>query len=603
MAIGIQTMSIKKLLLGFTPVKAIANCIGRLLGRGVVGGEFIYFRTWLTTHSPTARDFESDHKYWASRNFTPLVSVIVPIYRPNEIHLVSAVRSVADQSYTNWELVLVDDGSDMSSVTILLQTFVKSDRRIKLTTLSSNAGISAATNHGVSLANGEICVFLDHDDLLRSDALSKVVHAFDANSNAQLIYSDEAKVDKADQFCAPYFKGQFSRALLFARNYVNHVTAVKRAALSDVSMQSSWDGSQDFGLILGILERFGPSALAHCPHILYFWRTSADKKSYSESQRERSWQAGAHLLSKHMENCGCEIGSVVQGFSGSRRFRFLPQRGNEKISIVIPTRDNYRGLKTCVEDIRAAAPEFDIELVVVDNGTTAPDALGWMEEASNKWDNFSIVDAPGEFNYSKLMNVGCAATSGKYLLMLNNDVYGGQGDWLTEMLGYARMPWVGAVGAKLLYPNGRLQHGGIVLGAGGVAGHLEKGVKGTKAGMFGHLMVPRGVSAVTAACLMVRNEVFDQVGGFDEVDFPVTFSDIDFCLRVRALGLENVWTPYATLTHHEGMSRGRDRAEGVSPEFFKAAEALKNRWGDELANDPYHNPNLDLVDEQVRLKW
>ncbi|WP_417467360.1 glycosyltransferase family 2 protein [Maricaulis sp.] len=572
-------------------------------GRPVAMGVFLNYRRWLRENEPDETAIERDIARWAAAAAAPCVTVVMPCYNSRADHLRSAVSSVLAQTYPHWELILVADDSEDSSVSDMLAQQAGRDPRIQRVVTGKTCGISAATNAGARAGRGPVIAFLDHDDLLHRFALSWIVDAFEAHASAQLVFTDEDKLDASNRRCDPYFKPGFNRALLYSRNYVNHAVAVRRPAFERAGgLDPALDGAQDHDLLLRVLEHEGPEAFCHISRIAYHWRTSADRSSFSESQRERSWSAGRAALLRHFQRTGMPVRDVVPGYGAGFRIVFPERAAPGELSIIVPTRDRGELLRACLAEFVSRPDLGGVEIVVIDNGSSDPDTLVWLEQMTARHPEFRVVRDDGEFNYSRLVNRGVAASHGRTLLLLNNDVLDGNPGWLDELAGWARSPWVGCAGAALHYPDGRLQHGGIVLGPGGGAGHYERCAPAGQAGMFGHLRLARCVTAVTAACLAIRREVFDAVDGFDEVAFPTSFSDVDLGLRVGEAGYENVWTPYASLTHLEGASRGREGGTSAPVPYQQALQQLSARWGHLLDQDPFVNENLDPTTESVRLR-
>ena len=573
----------------------------RWTGTARAAGEFPRYREWRQRHvTAQAKRFSCVGP--PDSHTAPMVSVVIPTYQPDLRHLDEALSSVQRQDYPNWEAVVVDDGGNDPEVSAWLNQRAASERRIRIVTLSQNGGISRATNAGVDVAIGDVIAFLDHDDILEPFALSAAMQPFLHHADCQLVFTDEDKVDGTGRRFEPYLKPGFNRALLYARNYVNHLTLVRRSAFLSVgALDPARDGAQDYDLVLKVLESFGPDAFRHVPAMAYSWRKDERRANFSASSASRSWLAGAKSLKAHLDRQGLEATTVEKGYGGGWRIRFSGAKAKDRVCVIIPTRDRPDLLEACLDTVEEVAPSIDLELVIVDNDSVDPKTLALFDRLPSRFPRARVLRVPGEFNYSRMMNIACRAADSPKILFLNNDIANGRDGWLAEMIGWANMPWVGSVGARLLYPDGRLQHGGVILGPGSAAGHYERFASAHDVGAFGHLRLPRCCSAVTAACLMVRREVFDAVGGFDEDSFPVAFSDVDFCLRLRAAGYENVWTPYAELTHFEGASRGREVGSQGNEPYLDAQEALQVRWGQFIEADPYSNPSINSKIEQVTL--
>lgn len=584
----------------------ISQCIrtvAALLGRPVAMGQFLNYSLWVRQTEPSDQDSVRDEERWAKDHAAPRVTIVMPCHMSRADHLESAVSSVLRQTYANWELVLVEDDRAGSPTAGLIARQVARDPRIRRIAMGNTSGISAATNAGARAGDGPIIAFLDHDDRLHRFALSWVVDAFAESVSTQLVFTDEDKLDPRDRRCEPYLKPGFNRALLYSRNYINHFVAVRREAFERAGgFDPALDGAQDHDLLLKLLDCEGAGAFRHVAKIGYHWRKSASGTSFSASQRQRSWDAGRGALLKHTARASLPVKNVVPTFGGGYRLVFPPIPAPPEISIIVATRDREDLLRRCLSDFLAESDMGGFEIIVVDNGTQDPDTLAWLKGVAALHAGFRVIRDDGAFNYSRLVNRGVAASRGRVVVLLNNDVMEGCSGWLNELAGWASMGWVGCVGAALYYEDGSLQHGGIVLGPGDGAGHYERGASAEQPGMFGHLRLARCASAVTAACMAVRREVFDTVGGFDEKQFPTTYSDVDFCLRVGEAGYGNVWTPYARLTHLEGASRGREGVSNMTAAYKAAAEHFSDRWGHLVCHDPFVNENLDPSSEGVRLR-
>lgn len=563
----------------------VIYALARLSGRRYFAGVFLDYGEWIRRQPcpPPARG--------------KAVSVVIPIYQPDLAQLEEAVASVLGQAYQPLELVLCDDGSS-EEVRKGLRHLAGRDARIKLVERAENGGIAEATNSAIDAASGDWIAFLDQDDRLAAGVLSACAEAM-RDEAVQLVYTDEDKVDRRGRRHDPYFKPDFSRALLYGRNYLNHLTLVRSSALAAVDgLAAGFDGAQDFELILRLLEAFGPGAIRHVPVIGYHWRQGHASGSFSDRHREVAARGGEQALRAHFQRTGVTSPVVLDMRPVGRRLRFDPEPNASDITVIIPTRDRIDLVARAVEQLSDEAA-----IIIVDNGSVDPASKEWLQRFVGAGGRRRVVRDGGAFNFSRLINRGADQAETSKLLILNNDVHSAAPGWIGELAGWAGLDWAGCVGARLDYPDGCLQHGGVLLGLEAGAGHFMRGAADGAAGPFGHLQLVRGVSAVTAACLMIRKQVFDEVGGFDERDFPVTFSDVDFCLRVRAAGYENIWTPFARLTHEEGSSRGRTDANAAHPEHLAALKNLKQRWPGVMQGDPFSNPALDPRFEQMRLRW
>jgi GT2 family glycosyltransferase len=530
----------------------------------------------------------------------PLISVVMPVYDPGSKVLEEALRSVRGQLYPHWELCIADDASTDPAVPRLLARAAAEDPRIRVERRPENGHIAAATNTALALARGAYVAFMDHDDVLPAHALYEVAKAIRREPDLDLIYSDEDKIDADGRRFEPHFKGDWNPELLYGQNYLNHLTVVRRSLVAAVGgLRPGFEGSQDHDLLLRLSDRLDPARVRHLPAILYHWRTAIGSGTFSDAFLARAEAARLQALEELVARRGWPH-RVERGPLGFNRLvRALPHPA-PLVSVVIPTKDRAELLRVVLDGLLTGTDYPAIEVVVVDNGSTEPAALALLEQAAAD-PRVRVLSRPGPFNFSGLSNDGAAAARGPLLLFLNNDIEVVAPGWLTELASIAVEDGVGAVGAKLSYPDGTLQHGGVVLGVGGVAGHSHPDIGPDDPGYFGRMVISQEVSAVTGACLMMRRAVFEEVGRFDAAHLAVAFNDIDLCLRVRKAGYRVIWTPHAALTHHESKSRGKEDTPEKRARFEAEVATMTERWGPELRNDPYYNPNLARAKALFRL--
>lgn len=525
----------------------------------------------------------------------PLISIILPVYNPQLPFLEAAIDSVRRQIYERWELCLADDASTDPEVRPFLEKMAAADPRIKLTFRERNGHISACSNSALSLATGEWCALLDQDDAFAENALALVALEIERYPDAGVIYSDEDKIDETDERSNPFFKPDWNPELFLGQNYVNHLGCYRTNLLREIGgFREGFEGSQDYDLVLRCVERLKPEQIRHIPRILYHWRMIGGSLAAIPDAKPYAREAARRAIAEHGQRIGIP-GTVVPCPENNESHRFVhavPEPA-PLVSIIIPTRDRAALLKRCVESIRAWTDYQPFEIVVVDNGSTEEETLRFFRECEAE-NSVRVLAEPGPFNYSRLNNRAAAAAHGEILLFLNNDTEIDEPGWLTEMVSHAARSEVGAVGGRLWYPDGTLQHGGVVLGLGGVAGHAFPHIPRGHPGYFNRAMLQQNCSAVTGACMAVRKTVFEELGGFDEEDLGVTFNDIDFCLRAAEAGYRIVWTPYANLVHHESASRGHQRTSEEQAEFERAVDYMQTTWGAQLMNDPFYNSNLSL---------
>ncbi|KQT82960.1 glycosyl transferase [Methylobacterium sp. Leaf465] len=528
----------------------------------------------------------------------PRISVVMPVHDPAPRVLDAAIRSVRAQLYPNWELSIVDDASTDPAIPRLLARHAQQDPRIHVVRRAENGHIARATNDALAQATGPFVAFLDHDDVLAEGALYHVATAIRAAPDLILIYSDEDKIDGRGRRFEPHFKSGFDRELLYGQNYINHLTVIRTEAIRAVGgLRPGFEGSQDHDLLLRITARLTPDRIRHIPRILYHWRAAGGSGTFSDRALERSEVARLRALA---EVAAPLRATAVRGPLGFNRLvRPVPEPA-PLVSVIIPTRDRADLLAVALAGVLDATDYPAIEVLIVDNDSREPRTRDLFARYSNDA-RVRVVSVPGLFNFSDLSNRGAAAARGPLLLFLNNDVEVIEPGWLREMVSIALTPDIGAVGAKLLYPDRTLQHGGIVLGIGGVAGHSHPGLSEDDPGYFARMVLTQEVSAVTGACLLLRASVFSESGGFDADDLAVAFNDVDLCLRLRAQGYRIVWTPHARLIHHESKSRGAEDTPEKLARFEREVRVMQDRWGAVLRADPYYNPNLSKIAARYRL--
>ncbi|HDR9000264.1 TPA: glycosyltransferase family 2 protein [Burkholderia vietnamiensis] len=525
----------------------------------------------------------------------PLISLVVPTYNSNPSHLEAMIRSVQEQVYPFWELCIADDASTNETTREILTRYQTQDARIRVVFRTENGHISAASNSALSLATGEFVALLDHDDILAPHALFVVAQYVNRFPHGRMFYSDEDKLDEHGQRTAPYFKCDWNPTLFRTQNLFSHLGVIETTLIRQAGgFRLGFEGSQDYDLALRCVEIAGNRSVVHIPHVLYHWRITVGSTAGTNHAKPYASIAAQQAIEDHLARCG--IAATVERPFGELpvfRVRYAVPSPAPKVSIVIPTRDGVALLRQCVESIvrRTVYPNY--EIIVVDNGSTDEATLIYLDEISLR-PNVRIIRDTSPFNFSALNNTAVAAATGSFVCLLNNDTEVISPDWLDEMVGIASQPGVGAVGAALWYPNNSLQHGGVLLGLGGIAGHMHHMLKRGSFGYFNRAVSVQDMSAVTAACLLVSKRIYDEVRGLDE-SFAVAFNDVDFCLRVRAAGYRNVWTPFAELYHYESATRGSDMAADKYQRFAGEVHRMEERWGTALKCDPAYNPNLSLA--------
>ena len=535
---------------------------------------------------------------------TTTFSVVMPVYNPPLDYLRQAIESVQAQVYPHWEICIADDASPNAAVRELLTELAAQDPRIKLVFREKNGHISAATNSALEIATGDYIALMDNDDLLPPHALAYMALAAHQHPQAGLIYSDEDKVTEDNERQAPYFKCQFNYELFLSQNMISHFGVYRRSVLEEIGgFRVGYEGAQDWDLALRVIEKVGPENIVHVPRVLYHWRIFPGSTALALEEKDYALKAQIESITSHLQRIGKPDTQVypAPGIPGLLRIKHRLPDPLPLVSIVIPTRDRVELLSMCVNSILEKTAYPNYQIVVVDNGSTDEKALAYLDSIA-KDERVKVIRADIPFNYSALNNLGVAQTDGEYLVLMNNDIEITQTDWLEEMLAFACQPDIGCVGAQLWYPNNTLQHGGVVLGIGGVASHAHKGIPRGNFGYFGRASAHQMFSAVTAACLMIRKSTYQAVDGFDET-LKVAYNDVDFCLKVRAQGLRNLYNPFASFIHHESASRGSDQEGSNQQRLAAEAAIMKQRWGALIADDPAYSPNLTLLGDDFSMAW
>ncbi len=556
---------------------------------------------WIKAYDATAAD---DDRLIAETiphfALKPLISVVMPVYNPPIGFFIQAIESVLTQSYANLELCIADDASPDPLVRKVLEAYEAKDPRVKVLYRQENGHISEATNSALAFAAGDYVALLDHDDLLARHALFWIVAAINDNPDADLIYSDEDKIDEAGRRFEPYFKSDFNYELFLAHNMISHLGIYRRSVLEEIGgFRKGFEGSQDYDVALRVIESISVENIVHIPRILYHWRAIAGSTALAPTEKNYAKDAGKKAVEEHLARRKCAAKVVpAPEIPSNYRVRYDLADPEAVVSIIIPTRDKCDLLEMCLSSIFDRSTHQFFEIIVIDNGSVEAETFEYFEQLTDP--RVKIIRDDRPFNYSRINNLASSHATGQYICLMNNDIEIITADWMEEMLSFAQRPDVGCVGARLWYPDDTLQHGGIFVGLGGVAGHSHKHLRKGDAGYAGRAVLHQALSAVTAACLMVKASIYRQVGGLDE-DLAVAFNDVDFCLRVREAGYRNVWTPYAEMYHHESASRGLDTTPEKKARFNREIDFIQRRWGPTLQTDPYYSPNLTTNQEDFSL--
>jgi GT2 family glycosyltransferase len=534
----------------------------------------------------------------------PLISVLMPTHDAAEDWLRRAIESVRRQLYPHWELCIADDASTAPHVRRVLEEYRALDSRIKVVFRERHGYVAAASNTALSLASGEFVALLDQHDELAERALYLMAVDINAHPTADVLYSDEDKISAHGQRFQPYFKPDWNPDLFLAENLVTRLCVCRTSRVNEVGgFRSGHEGAQDWDLVMRVSERTSAAQIRHVPYVLYHWRAVPGSPALAMGEKGYASAAEYRSLAAQFERRGVRV-EILPVAGLAWRIRYPLPQPLPLVSVIIPTRDHVELLRRCVASLRERGAYPRLEIVIVDNRSSDRAALTYLCELAAEPD-VTVVRHDAPFNYSALNNAGARHARGDVLVLLNNDVEAISPGWLEEMVSQACRPEIGAVGALLYYPNESIQHAGVVLGLGsaGIAAHAYAFRPRGYVGQSGRALLTRNVSAVTAACLAVRRDVFEEVDGFDETHLSIAYNDLDLCLRIAGRGYRNLWTPYAELYHQESASRGGDDTPAKRARFRQEIEYMRKRWGAALRNDPAYNPNLSLDGESFTLAF
>ncbi|MGL4546572.1 glycosyltransferase family 2 protein [Eubacterium aggregans] len=558
--------------------------------------EKVYFKQWIKEKENIDIDFLKRQIDLFS--YKPKISIIIPVYNVDVNILDNCISSVLKQLYDNWELCLVDDASPNSQIREKIVKYSETDKRIKYKIRRENGHIAKATNDGIKLSNGEFIAFMDNDDLLSPNALYEVVSALNRNEDLDIIYSDEDKINTKNKRLKPFFKPDWSPDTILSQNYVCHFLVVRKTLVEMVGgFEIGLDGAQDYDLVLKCSEKTKASKIFHISKILYHWRKVEGSTSQNPKAKEYAFDAGKKVIENALIRRGKE-GNVNMGASLGTYIIEYNITGLPRVSIIIPTKEHASDLDQCLHSIITKTDYGNYEIIIIDNGSKGDELVAIYEKYSGMLkEGFKVINLDIPFNYSKLNNTAVNHATGEFLVLMNNDIEILTPNWLELMLGYAQQSHIGAVGIKLYYPDASIQHAGVVLGIGGVAGHSHKHLSKKDHGYFNRLIIPSNYSAVTAACLMVKKEDYLSVDGLDEINLPVAFNDVDFCIKLLEKGLYNICLSQVEAIHYESKSRGKENNLEKQQRFSREVEFMKKKWVDALYHDKYYNPNLSLYNE------
>lgn len=559
--------------------------------------EEVPYEPWYEAYVPDEETLTRQRKRKFSN--TPLISVVVPAYHTPPLFLRQMLDSLIAQTYGGWELCIANGSPDDKEMEAVLKEYEKKDSRIRHENLKENLGIAENTNAAFRMAKGEFIGLLDHDDLLAPNALYEIALALEKNPEADVIYTDEDKVttDLKEHF-QPHLKPDFNLDLLRSNNYICHFFTVRREIVEKAGgFRKEFDGAQDYDFIFRCTEAAGK--ILHVPEILYHWRTHKESTADNPASKMYAFEAGKRAIEAHLKRTSTDGEVSHTPDLGFYRVKY-PVKGEPLVSIIIPNKDEKESLEACLNSIWEKTTYKNYEIIVVENNSTSEEIFRYYKEISKK--GVRLLRWKKEFNYSAINNFGAAHAKGEFLLFLNNDVTVITPDWLTELAGLCQRKEVGAAGVKLLYPDNTIQHAGCVIGIGGIAGHMFVDMPANRTGYLHKASLLQDMSAVTAACMMVKKQVFDQVGGFTE-ELAVAFNDVDLCLKINKAGSLVVYDPYVQLYHMESKTRGAEDSKEKVRRFQTEIEYMRCHWLDILKNgDPYYNKNLSLTKWNYSLK-
>ena len=556
------------------------------------------YEQWILKHRPDKKTLRKQKKTVFQKK--PLISIEVPLYQTPEPYLRELIDSVKAQSYENWQLCLADGSPDDRLKGFLDRNYGK-ENRIVYRKLEQNGGISVNTNEAVMLATGEYLMLCDHDDTLEPDALYEITKAINEKDAPDVLYTDEDKVSMdGKHYFDPNFKPDYNLFRLRENNYICHIFVVKKALTDRVGLlRTEFDGAQDYDFIFRCCEE--ADKVVHIPKVLYHWRCHMDSTAADPESKAYAYQAGRRAIKEHYQRMGIDASVEMTERPGWYR-SYVKIQDNPKISIIIPNKDHIEDLELCLFSLTKRSTYKNYEILIVENNSEKPETFEYYKKLPDRYPKVKVLTWEKEFNYSAINNFAAKQAEGVYLLFLNNDVEILTPQWMEEMLQICQQKDVAITGAKLYYPDDTIQHAGVVLGLGGIAGHIMCKASREDPGYFGRTVTVQEISAVTAACMMIRTEDFWNAGGFDET-FQVAFNDIDLCMKVRAAGKKIVFTPYAELYHYESKSRGLEDTPEKQFRFDKEVKAFEAKWSEQLAKgDPYYSPNLSVTEGDCSLR-
>ncbi len=558
------------------------------------------YKAWVQLYDTLSEaDRQAIRAHLEQLTYKPLISIVMPAYNTPESLLRAAIGSVKAQLYANWELCVADDASPSAEVVNVLKEMSSQDSRIKWMRREINGHISAASNSALTLAKGEFVALMDHDDILAERALYEIVVELNAHPDADLIYSDEDRIDENNVRFEPYFKTDWNPELFLGQNMISHLGVYRKTILEEVGgFRTGYEGSQDYDLALRVVARTKADRIRHVPAVLYHWRGSTERKSFSEGQLQRCISAARAAKQDYFDELGKEVEIIENPYVSNWEWaRWKTPEPAPLVSLIVSTRHRRDLLGSCLNGLLEKTEYTPLEVIVIDHGSDNPDTIALLD----KWRGDSrvkVISYKGSYNHADMINKAAAQARGELIGLVHSGIEVIHADWLEEMVSLAIQPENGAVGAKLLDRNDRVQHAGMLLGVAGTAHALQPNSQRHEIGYFGRLALRSNVSAVTGACLILRKVLFEDVGGLDADNLPVLFSDVDLCLKIQARGYRNVLTPLARLYHRESDNVPADIDHAQRAENF-----IRQKWGDDIDRDPYYSPNLSAQDPLFRLAF
>lgn len=553
--------------------------------------EEVPYGPWYEAYVPDETELEKQKQHHFE--YSPLISVAVPAYRTPEKFLIQMIESLIAQTYGNWELCIANGSPEDTAMKTVLEKYTKKDSRIRVSELTENKGIAGNTNAALEMAQGEFVGLLDHDDLLAPNALYEIALALGRDRALDAVYTDEDKVTtELDEHFQPHLKPDFNLDLLRSNNYICHFFVVRRSIVQKIGgFRQEFDGAQDHDFIFRCIET--AEKVGHIPEILYHWRTHKASTADNPASKMYAFDAGKRAIEAHLKRTGTEGTVSHTPDLGFFRVKY-PVQGQPLVSIIIPNKDEKETLKACIDSIREKTEYPNYEIIIVENNSTTDEIFQYYKELSQD-PRIRLLRWKKEFNYSAINNYGVRHANGEYLLFLNNDVTVITPGWIRELLGVCQRPEVGAAGVKLIYPDDTIQHAGCVIGLGGIAGHMFVDMPANRTGYLHKASILQDMSAVTAACMMMKRAVFEEAGGFTE-KLSVAFNDVDLCLKVRKNHKLIVYDPYVQLYHMESKTRGAEDNKEKVRRFQEEIEYMRCQWIDIMKKgDPYYNKNLSLT--------